>query len=101
MNTDKLSGIVVYTIQDDELRDEFRNALLSIGAEPLDQSTYSIPIQGEMDATNMLNSICNTAQKNSKTTFGEKDFVTLYRPTYFEYTERHRYIKQMRIIPFS
>ena len=98
MNTDKLSGIVVYTIQDDNLRNEFRTALITIGAELLDQSTYSIPIQGEKDATNMLNSICKTAQKNSKSTFGEKDFVKLYRPSYKEESGDGRYIIQRSVI---
>ena len=102
MNTDKLSGIVVYTIHDnDDLRNEFHNALINKGAEFLDESTYGIPIQGEIDAINLLISICNTAQKNTKSTFGKDDFVTLYRPTYYENTDKGRFIKQVRIIPIS
>ena len=100
MNKDKLSGIVVYTIHDN---DALRNALCkaledNLKAEFLDESTYGIAIQGEIDAVDILNSICNTVQKNSNSTFGEKDFVSLYRPTYYENTDKNRYIRQTRII---
>ena len=100
MNTDKLSGIVVYTIQDDNLRNEFRTALITIGAEPLDQSTYGIPIQGEprVNTVNRLKAICETAKKMSKASFGGNDFVALYWPTYDWESGDDRYIKQTKII---
>ena len=101
MNTDKLSGIVVYTIHDnDDLRDEFRTALISIGAEFLDESTYGLPIQGmpREDTINRLKAICKTAEEKSKAIFSKNDFVALYWPTYYWESGDDRYIKQTIII---
>ena len=101
MNTNKLSGIVVYTIHDnDELRNELRNAFKNIGAESLDESTYGIPIKGEPreDTIKRLKAICKTAKKNTNSSYGENDFVTLYWPTYKEESGDDRYLKQTPII---
>lgn len=100
MNTDKLSGIVVYTIHNDDLRNKFREALIEIEAGYLDDSTYGIPIQGMLrnEALEKLERACEKAEKDSDEKFGNDDFVTLYWPTYKKETGEKRYIKQTRII---
>ena len=46
MGTKYFSGIIVYTIQNDKLRDEFRNIILTdLNCEELDQSSYGIPYE--------------------------------------------------------
>ena len=92
MNTDKLSGIVVYTIHDNDLRNEFHNALIKIGAEFLDQSTYGIAIQGEnrKEVVKQLKDICTI----DETKWNKEDFVRLYWPTFKEETDDDRFIKQ-------
>jgi hypothetical protein len=100
MNTDKLSGIVVYTIHDDNLRNKFREALIDINAEYLDDSTYGVPIQGMLrnDTIEKLKCVCGKAEKDTDGIFGKDDFVTLYWPTYKKESGEERYIKQTRII---
>lgn len=101
MNTEKLSGIVVYTIHDnDVLRNELRNGFKNLGAESLDESTYGIPINGELRAEviNRMKVICETAKENTNSSFCDNDFVTLYWPTNKEESGDDRYLKQTPII---
>lgn len=102
MNTDKLSGIVVYTIYDnDDLRNALCNALKdNMRAEYLDDSTYGIAIRGQLtkDILESLKNICKKAEETTKTRFGNKDFVVLYRIAYPNETGDECCIKRTRII---
>ncbi len=102
METDRLSGIVVYTIHDnDPLRDALKNGITEkCKGEPLDESTYGIPIQGAIrDKTvHDLKDICIEARKKSNSDFKEHDIVCLYFPTYPEESGDNRYIRQVYII---
>ena len=101
MDTDKLSGIVVYTIHDnDSLRNALREALKEkLQAEELDESTYGIPIAGDMRNTIKLKleSICKEVEKDQNCPFSFKDTIRLYWPTYPEESGKERFIKQVQI----
>ena len=105
MNTDTFSGIVVYTIHDnDKLRAALRNAITEqMNAIPLDESTYGISIQGDLRNTviDKIKTSCESAELESNEDFCSSDFVKLYYPTYREETGKESYIKQVTIIPKS
>lgn len=102
METDRLSGIIVYTIHDnDSLRDALKNGIVEkYKEEQLDESTYGIPIQGitRDKAVQELKDICLEACKKSNSNFKDHDIVCLYFPTYPEESGDNRYIRQVYII---
>ena len=102
MDTNKLSGIVVYTIHgNDALRDAIRAGIQEkFTSKPLDESTYGISIQDKIrdDVKITLTSICEKAKGESKSEFLNDDFVCLYHPTFKEESGDNRYIKQVYIV---
>lgn len=102
MDTNKLSGIVVYTIhENDLLRDALRKGITeNFGGEFLDESTYGIPIHGAIrnDIVQSLKNICNKACNDSNSVFLENDFVCLYYPSNPEESGDNRYIRQVYIV---
>lgn len=71
METNKLSGIVVYTIHNNStLRDALREALkLKMQAYEIDESTYGVPIPGILlEQVKKLKKICEDVAKEVKTT---------------------------------
>ena len=105
MIADTFSGIVVYTIHNnDKLRFALHDAIIEqMHAIPLDESTYGIPIQGNLRNTviDNLKSLCKSAESESDEIFCSSDFVKLYYPTYREETGKESSIKQVTIIPIS
>lgn len=85
MDTNKLSGIVVYTVhKNDTLREALRKGIEEkFTSESLDESTYGICIQGLLldEVKKTLNSICEKAETESDSTFLAEDIVCLYYPT--------------------
>ena len=101
METNKLSGIVVYTIHDNStLRDALREALkLKMGADEIDESTYGMPIPGILrEQEKNLKKTCEDVAKEMKCNYLDNDFVSLYVPTYKEESGENRYIKRVKII---
>ena len=92
------SFIVMFTISDDTLRDAFREALKEkLGAEELNESTYSIKADRVGSAQQEVTLICN-AQKGFQTT----DFVTLYySATMAGYTKKNGNEKWDKIIKYD
>lgn len=99
MDTNKLSGIVVYTIhKNDTLREALRKGIEEkFKSESLDESTYGICIQGMLldYVRKALNSICEKAKTESDSSFSEEDLVCLYYPNS---VGKERYIRQLYII---
>lgn len=101
METNKLSGIVVYTIHDNPtLRDAIREALkLKMQAYEIDESTYGVPIPGILlEQVKKLKKICEDVAKEVKNNYRNNDYVSLYVPTYSEESGDNRYIKRVIII---
>lgn len=104
MDSNKLSGIVVYTIhENDSLRDALREGIKNaknFKTKPLDESTYGIYIKGRLpDAIfKELETICENAKKESKLGFSNSDLVCLYYLAYSEESKKESYIKQKYVI---
>ncbi len=102
METNKLSGIVVYTIHNNPtLRDALRNTLVEkMEAEFLDESTYGVPIASKLRNQTKQNliKICHDVEKETKSNYLEDDSVSLYWPTYKEESGDDRYIERVIII---
>ncbi len=98
---DKLSGIVVYTIHDnDKLRDTLRDLIKAkYTATYLDESTYGIPIQSEnrQKVIDELRELCDKACTKNNSKYSGNDSVCLYYPTFYENSRVNRYIKQVYI----
>ena len=78
------SGIIVYTIQNDKLRDEFRNIILAdLKGEELDQSCYGIACAGVIpsETVKKIKQACCDAKNESGKNFSSEDFVCFYRAT--------------------
>lgn len=79
-----ISGMVMYTIQNDKLRDYIREGIINVwGDHQLDQSTYEIHCAGKSKGEVMekLKTICEEAVSKSDLTFDKEDFVVFYRAT--------------------
>ena len=101
METNKLSGIVVYTIHNNPtLREALREALkLKMQAYEIDESTYGVPISSILrEQVKNLKKICEDVEKELKKDYQDNDFVSLYVPTYKEESGEDRYIKRLKII---
>lgn len=85
-----ISGMVMYTIKDDDLRNYVHDGIINeFGNHPLDESTYEIPYAAELHGETVmkLKAICENARKETCKDFikgnpkGNNDFVTFYRAT--------------------
>lgn len=98
---DKLSGIVVYTIHNnDTLRDTLRELIKGkYTAIYIDESTYGIPIQSEnkKNVVKELKELSKKACKETDSKYSDNDSVCLYYPTFYENSRVNRYIKQVYI----
>lgn len=95
-----ISGMVMYTIKNEDLRNAVRDGIISeFGDKPLDQSSYEIPCAGELrgGAVTSLKNICKNAEEGSNTKFCDDDFVTFYRAT-DSIDEQRDKIKRIKII---
>lgn len=95
------SGIIVYTIQNDKLRDEFRNIILAdLKGEELDQSCYGIACAGVIpsETVKKIKQACCDAEKKSGKNFSSGDFVCFYRATNSDDKENRDRIQRIEII---
>ncbi len=85
-----ISGMVMYTIKDDDLRKYVHDCIINeFGDNPLDESTYEIQCAAELhgETVKKLKAICENARKETRKDFikgnpkGNNDFVTFYRAT--------------------
>lgn len=102
MGTKYFSGIIVYTIQNDKLRDEFRNIILTdLNCEELDQSSYGIPYEEGgvyKDYKNDIKSVCDKAKNKTNTVFSPGDFICFYPTEKSEGKPNMNKILRMEII---
>lgn len=95
------SGIIVYTIQNDKLRDEFRNIILAdLKSEELDQSCYGIKCAGDIpsETVKKIKQACCDAKNESGKNFSSEDFVCFYRATNSDDKENRDRIQRIEII---
>lgn len=95
------SGIIVYTIQDDKLRDAFRETILAdLKGEELDQSCYGIKCAGDIpsETVKKIKQACCDAEKKSGKNFSSGDFVCFYRATNSDDKENRDRIQRIEII---
>lgn len=79
-----ISGMVMYTIQNDKLRDYIREGIINVwGDHQLDQSTYVIHCAGisKGEVMKKLKKICEEAESKSNMSFDKEDYVVFYRAT--------------------
>lgn len=95
------SGIIVYTIQDNGLRDTLRNIILTdLKGEELDQSCYGIACAGVIpsETVKKIKQACCDAEKKSGKNFSSGDFVCFYRATNSDDKENRDRIQRIEII---
>ena len=95
------SGIIVYTIQDNGLRDTLRNIILTdLKGEELDQSCYGIACAGVIpsETVKKIKQACCNAENESGKNFSPVDFVCFYRATNSDDKENRDRIQRIEII---
>jgi hypothetical protein len=109
-NSKFISGMVMYTISEKELRDYIRKSITDknndFDAEFLDQSTYAISCSGKILSVilDKLKSICEKAKKETGKDFlktnkeEENDFVAFYHATNSDYKENRDKIQRIPIV---
>jgi hypothetical protein len=96
-----ISGMVVYTIKNDDLRNKIREEIINkFGEHPIDQSSYEIHCAAERKGVivSSLERICENAVKVTNEEYTNDDFVAFYRATNSDDKEHRDRIERITIV---